>query len=321
MAITSNVTTLGVAKEATVGTAVAPTAFIPITAPKWQPKISYYEDQAYRGSAVKTYNVVVGSSYDDYEFDGPVFVDSIGWVLAGLLNDITTTGASDPFTTTFAVLNSGSQQPTTYTWTDYNGNNARAHAGMVVDKLDLTYTADALLTYTAHGTGMSFATAATPTSSYTTTTVIPNYQCTATIGGAANVKVLDGTLSIARTSTPILTLGNQNPQTIFAGGDIAVTGGLTLVYDTNSDVVLGDALAGTVSTLTLDWVQSVNRELKLQMSNVIFQEPTFDRAQGSYVKLPVKFTANANTTDVGTSAGYSPIKATTKSAIAAATYK
>ena len=322
MTITANVTTLGIAKETVVGTAVAPTAFIPITSPKWTPQVSTYDDEGFRGSAVKSYNTVVGSSYNQFEFDFPVFFDAIGWVLAGLLNDVATTGAADPYMTTFAVLNSGTQQPTTYTLTDYNGNNSRAHAGTVFDKLDLNFTADSLLTATAHGTGMTFATTTNATSSYSTYVVQPNYKCTVTIGGVTNPKVLDGTMTIQRTSDPILTLGNQNPTDIFAAGDLDVSGKLTLVYDANADTLLGDALAATASSLTLDWIQTaVNRELKLQMSDVIFKAPTLDRAAGSFVKLPVDFSAKANTTDVGASAGYSPIKATLYNDRPSGTYK
>jgi hypothetical protein len=323
--ITSNVSFLGIAKETTPGTAVVPSNYIRVTDMKPVEHANSYADEGYRGSALKTYGMVVGVTYGEYEFAGPVEVDEIGWPLAGLLNDLTVTGAGDPYTTTFATLNSGTQQPTSYTLTDYNGNNARAYAGTKFDKLDLAFTADGLLTYTAHGVSISFATAANPTATFSGTTPIANWRCTTTLASQTATVVTDGTLSIVRTATPIHALdGSQAPAAIFAAGDIAITGTLNLVYDSNAEVVRQDYLTGTIVPLTLDWLQSSAapaRELLAQMTTVYIDDATLTRSQGKFAELAIKFTALGNTTDAGSSAGYSPAKFTTKAGLASGTFK
>jgi hypothetical protein len=40
-----------------------------------------------------------------------------------------------------------------------------------------------------------------------------------------------------------------------------------------------------------------------------------------YVEVPITWTAIANTTDIGTSGGYSPIKVTVQNAVTSGTYK
>lgn len=318
----SFLSTLGIAKETVVGTAVAPTNFLRVTDLKPVEKITYLADEGLRGAMAKTYNEVVGVTWCEYEFSGPVYVDDVGWVIAGLLNDLSVTGATDPYTTTFSLLNSGTGQPTTYTLTDYNGNNARAFAGCKFSQLDLKFAADGLLEYTAMATGLSFATASTPTQSYGGTTIVPNYLCTATIGGAASAVVTDGDLSIKRTVAPVHAVdGTSAPSGIFAGSDLEVSGSLTIVYDSNAETVLQDYINGTTATLTLDWVQSASRELKASMTSVAFDDAQLNRGQGKWSELAVKFTALANTTDVGSSAGYGPVRFLTKNASASGTYK
>lgn len=323
--ITSNVSFLGVAKESTPGVPVGPTNYIRVTDLKPTDHANSYGDEGYRGSALKTYGMVVGVTYGEYEFGGPVEVDEIGWPLAGMLNDLTVTGAGDPYTTTYATLNSGTQQPTSYTLTDYNGNNARAYAGTKFDKLDLTFNADGLLTYTAHGVSLSFATAANPTASFSTTTPIANWQCTTTLASQTATIVTDGSLSIARSAQPIHAIdGTQAPAAIFAAGDIAITGALNLVYDSNAEVVRNDYLTGTIVALKLDWLQSATapaRELIANMTTVYIDDATLNRTQGKYAELAIKFTAIGNTTDAGASGGYSPAKFTTKASLPSGTFK
>ena len=89
---------LGVAKETTKGTAVAPTAFIPVAASKLKTQdiIDPLMDEGLRGSLVKDYNYVQGRYRSTVEWGGPVFADTFGWAVAGILGSVATTGASAP---------------------------------------------------------------------------------------------------------------------------------------------------------------------------------------------------------------------------------
>jgi hypothetical protein len=317
------ISTLGIAKEATAGTAVAPTNWLRVTELKPAEKVKILYDEALHGAMAKTYGAVAGVSWAEYDISGPVYVDEIGFVLAGLLADVSATGTSDPYTTTFALYNSLDGQPKSYTLTDYNGVNTRAFAGCKFQKLDLKFSGDGMLEYQTHAVGMSFATAAFATSSYTATTVlVPNYVCTATLGSVASAIVTDGQLTVSRSVDPVHAIdGTATPNGVFAGSDLETSGQLTLVYDVASEVALQNYINGTGGSLTLDWVQGVSREIKAVMTSVTIDDASLDRAQGKWGELQLKFTACANTTDVGTSGGFSPVKFTTKAANASGTYR
>lgn len=315
-------TFLGIAKEATVGTAVAPTNFLRITGltPASQPNALM--DESLQGSMVKTYDTLAGVNQTTVGVDGNVYADEIGWFLASILGDVATTGVSDPFSTTFAVKNNG--QPKTYTLTDFDGNAATAYAGMMCSDLTITYSQDALATFTSTWVGLSQASASTPTETPGVTKALPTWAAAPTINSLATFKVIDYACSIKRTVSAEGTLSNsQNPTIIFAGGDLDVSGTATLAYDTSTGpTALGYNRAFTQIPFVVDLISpaSANREVKIQTTNVTFITSPLGRTAGKYATLAVSWQSNANTTDVGASGGKGPILVTTKSATTTGTY-
>jgi len=311
---------LGIAKETVEGTAVAPTAFFRATDLKPAVKQVYLDDTGMRGSMAKTYDQVQGPYSTEYEIDGDLHVDEIGWPLAGLLADLTVTGAADPYSTAFSLLNSGQGQPPSYTLTDYNGNNARAFAGCRFSDLAVKYTAAGLVTYTAKAVGRSFAVGATPTPSFPVYPAQPGWRATVSLAGSTAALVTDVEVDLKRTVNAVAAMGVQGPSAVYADADLECTGSLTVVYDTaQGETVYGDYLNGTKVILIVDLTNGT-RELKLTMSQVQIDDATLNRGSGKYAELACKFTAQANTTDVGTSGGYSPVKALTQSAQPSGTY-
>ena len=72
---------LGIAKEATKGTAVAPTDFIPVMVDSLKPVdlIDPLYDTGLRGSMVTNYNYIAGRTRSTFDFGGHVFPDTIGY--------------------------------------------------------------------------------------------------------------------------------------------------------------------------------------------------------------------------------------------------
>ena len=66
---------LGIAKEVTKGTVVAPTDFIPIAKDSLKPQdiIDPLYDQGLRGSNVLNYNYIPGRTRSTFDFGGAVF--------------------------------------------------------------------------------------------------------------------------------------------------------------------------------------------------------------------------------------------------------
>ena len=162
----------GVAKETVQGTAVPMTATIPLDKfePEDLPKMLL--DNAARGAMVEDYDNILGAGHSQCSLGGPVFADSIGYLVAGLLGDITTTGASAPFTHAVSTLNSGTGQPTSYTWEDYSGLGAfgaRLWPGQMIEEITFKFNADGLFTWDGKSQGwLSSAATVKPTAAPST---------------------------------------------------------------------------------------------------------------------------------------------------------
>jgi hypothetical protein len=316
----SQLSFLGIAKEATVGTAVAPTAFIPVQPPSGKDNITLLQDKGLRGALVDVYDDIAGPKSGTYEFDGDVIPDTFGWLAAAILGDIATTGASAPFTHTVSTLNSGSGQPKSYTLTDFYSAATRAYPGAMFNELDIKFSADGMLTYSAKATTFGSGTATKPTASFTAVTPLASWIGSVTLAAAPTAVCLDGEINIKRDASIINAVdGTQNPAQIWLG-PVSVSGKLTLVME--DDTVLTQYLSTGSTTLTVNFAQGTGTsavQVQAVMSKVKLSGADIDRGK-DYVTLSVAFDALANSTDIGTSGGYSPIKLTIQNAITTGTY-
>lgn len=86
---------LGIAKEVTPGTPVAPTAFIPITKFDWNDKPTWLKDMGLRQSMGNdAFGIQQGVLIGEIDIEGPVFADTLGFLLGNLMGDVTTTGTA-----------------------------------------------------------------------------------------------------------------------------------------------------------------------------------------------------------------------------------
>lgn len=308
---------LGIAKEVTPGSPVASTFFIPVKTAKPSDNLMYLPDSGMRGSMVKTYGEVQGVASSTFDFGGDVFPDAIGFPLAGVLGDVATSGVAAPYTHVIGVLNSGDGQPTSYTVDDQYVAGNRQYAGCKFSDVGFKFTSEGLLTYDAKAVGYASAVATAPTASFTSSSPLANWVGTVTIGGVASLAVFDGELSIKRPVSAIHTVQNsQAPYKVFAG-PVEVSGKLHFVMESDAELVR--YLTNSQPSLSFDFAQGSGVEVKFAMSKVAYTNAAIARDK-DYIGLECDFTAIANSTDVGTSAGFSPIKATLKNALAAATY-
>jgi hypothetical protein len=312
---------LGIAKETTFGTPVPPTAFLPVTAITPKDNLTLIPDKGWRGAMVDLYGETSGPLFATVDFDGDVFADTVGFVLAGVLGDLTTTGASTPYSHAFAVLNSGNGQPTSYTLTDSYAAGSRAYAGAKFSEIGFKFNADGVLTYAAKATTFGSATATLPTASFTSVPQFAGWNGVVQIGGVASTGVLDAEVTIKRPVTVLNAVdGTQAPAALWSG-PVSVDGKMTLVME--DDTALTNYLTQVQPSLDFNFTQGTGAaltQLKLHMSKVSYSAADITRGK-DYVEIPVTFSAIANATDIGTSAGYSPIKVTLQNAIASGVFK
>jgi len=116
---------IGIAKEVTKGTPVAPTDYLLVEADSLKPAdiIDPLYDKGLRGSLVDSYNYIPGRTRSTFDFSSAAFPDGIGYALTGLLGSVATTGSSAPYTHTISLKNNltaaADAQPISYTLTDF----------------------------------------------------------------------------------------------------------------------------------------------------------------------------------------------------------
>lgn len=323
---------LGIAKETTQGTPVAMTATIPIEKMEPEDKPVWLHDKALRGSMVDSYGMQQGVIKTDFSMSGPVFGDTLGWLLGNILGDLTTTGASAPFTHAFAVLNTGQGQPTSHTLTHFQGPTAsvgaRQYPGACLSELTLKWNAETeLLTFDAKGSSWpSVVPAAAPTSAPSTVTPSASWRGQLGIGGPATgatlVKtVMDGEITIKRALEPVFTTQNVQTPYIIQRGAVDVSGKLNFIAADESPYTT--MLSNTQPQLQLvigngqSGAGQVQVQVDCQLAAYETAKPDFGKAAVGY---QTTFIGVANTTNAGTSGGYSPTKVTLTNSVTSGTY-
>lgn len=308
MAFSKYASFVGLAKETVPGTAVAATAFLPVTDAKPEDLPTYVPDTGMRGSAVESYNEVRTQGSGTYGFDGPVYMDTIGNLLKALLGAEDISGAG-PTLHKFASLNSGTMQPPTYTISDYNGNNTRQFPFATCSQLVFNYSADALLSYTSTWDTFPSATTSKPTQTFSAKTANAGYLGVLKFGGTQATNIESGTLTLARATSVVKGItGTTSPVSIF-GGAVSATGQFTALYDANAETnYLAAMLSGSSTTFDLKFTNGADF-LEFTCTQALFTKAPISRGK-DYLEITVDFTGVANTTDANTAGGgYSPISA------------
>jgi hypothetical protein len=317
---------LGIAKEATRGTAVAPTDFIPVMKDALKPVdiVDPLYDTGLRGSNALNYNYIPGRTRSTVDFGGAVFADTVGYGIAGLLGSVATTGASAPFTHTISLFNSlasgGDVQPISYTMTDFYAVDVRSYPGCQFSDFSLKFNADGMLEYDAKSTGWASEVVSDPTPTFSTILPTPVWRGTVSVGGSTVATAMTGNIDMKRPATPIYGISaTQDPYQVFLG-PLEVTGKITFVMEDDSQLL--NFLNNSQPALVFNWAYgSGASEVQIQatLTKGAYTTGVIERGE-DFVQVSVDFNAQANTTDDGASGGFSPIKWVLKNAKPSGTY-
>lgn len=317
---------LGIAKEVTRGTAVAPTDFIPVMKDNLKPVdiVDPLYDTGLRGSNVLNYNYIPGRTRSTVDFGGAVFADTVGYAIAGVLGSVATTGVSAPYIHTISLFNSltsgGDVQPISYTLTDFYAVDVRSYPGCQFSDFSLKFNADGMLEYDAKSTGFQSEVVSDPTPTFSTVLPTPVWRGTVSIGGSPVSTAMTGNIDMKRPATPIYGISNtQDPYQVFLG-PLEVTGKITFVMDNDSQLL--NFLNNTQPALVFNWnYGSGASEVQIQatLTKGAYTTGVIERGE-DFVQVSVDINAQSNTTDAGSSGGFSPIKWVLKNAKASGTY-
>jgi hypothetical protein len=317
---------LGIAKEVTKGTIVAPTDFIPVAKDSIKPVdvVDALYDTGLRGSNVVNYNYLQGRTRSTFDFGGAVFADTVGYGLAGLLGSVATTGASAPYTHTISLKNSltsgADDQPISYTLTDFYAADVRSYPGCQFSDFSLKFNADGMLEYDTKTTGWQSSQVSDPTPTFSTLLPTQVWRGTVSIGGSAVSNAMTGNIDMTRSVTPVYGISNtQNPYSVFLG-PLEVTGKITFIMENDDE--LTDFLSNTQPAIVLNWnYGSGAAEVQIQatITKGAYTAAVIERGE-DYVQVSIDLNGQGNTTDAGSTGGFAPIKWVLKNAKASGTY-
>jgi hypothetical protein len=317
---------LGIAKEVTKGTVVAPTDFIPVAKDSLKPQdiVDPLYDTGLRGSNVLNYAYIQGRTRSTVDFGGAVFADTVGYGIAGLLGSVATTGASAPFTHTISLKNSLTSdvdvQPISYTLTDFYAVDVRSYPGCQFSDFSLKFNADGMLEYDTKTTGWASSTVADPTPTFSTILPTPVWRGTVSIGGSQVATAMSGNIDMSRPVTPVYGISNtQNPYQVFLG-PLEVTGKITFLMETDAE--LTRFLNNTQPAIVLNWSYGTGASLvqiQATISKGAYTAAMIERGE-DFVQVSIDLNGQSTTTDAGSTGGYAPIKWVLQNAKASGTY-
>jgi hypothetical protein len=317
---------LGIAKEATKGTAVAPTDFIPVSKDSLKPQdiVDPLYDTGLRGSNVLNYNYIPGRTRSTVDFGGAVFADTIGYGIAGLLGAVATTGASAPFTHTISLFNSTTSgadaQPISYTLTDFYAVDVRSYPGCQFSDFSLKFNADGMLEYDTKTTGFASSTVSDPTPTFSTVLPTPVWRGTVSIGGSQVSTAMSGNIDMVRPVTPVYGISaTQDPFQVFLG-PLEVTGKITFLMETDAE--LTNFLTNTQPAIVLNWAYGSGAtavQIQATITKGAYTAAMIERGE-DFVQVSIDLNGQSNTTDAGSTGGFSPIKWVIQNAKASGTY-
>jgi hypothetical protein len=317
---------LGIAKEVTKGTIVAPTDFIPVAKDSIKPVdvVDPLYDTGLRGSNVVNYNYLQGRTRSTFDYGGAVFADTVGYAIAGLLGSVATTGASAPYTHTISLKNSltsgADDQPISYTLTDFYAADVRSYPGCQFSDFSLKFNADGMLEYDTKTTGWASTAVADPTPTFSTVLPTTVWRGTVSIGGSTVANSMTGNIDMSRSVTPVYGISNtQNPYNIFLG-PLEVTGKITFIME--DDTELTRFLNNTQPAIVLNWQYGAGAtalQLQATITKGAYTAAVIERGE-DYVQVSIDLNGQGNTTDAGSTGGFAPIKWVLQNAKASGTY-
>jgi len=233
---------------------------------------------------------------------------------------------TSPYTQAFAVLNSGSAQPSSLTITDWQGptasTQARTYAGACLSELTIKGNADSTtMMFDAKGLCWPSAAAlATPTPILSGALPQAAWQgqvgINGTVGGAQVKTVADFEISIKRDLEVIHTAQNLSVPYFIQRGKLTASGKQNIVAaDETSLTYLNSNTQPQMQIIVSNGLSGANLlSWQADILKAAYTTSKIDRGKAA-VGYAIDWDAIANTTNTGGSGGFGPIVITTSNAI------
>lgn len=287
--------TLGIAIEATRGTPVAPTYWLPFVTMSFKDTIESAREDQGMGNIADSDSFYVTMRMGEGEVESQLYDQAIPYILTSLLGAVPVTTGSNPYTHTFTMSSSNQAKSLSLFWQDPDRSYMFANA--VVDSLNMSVEPSGIVSYTIGFKSKSAKNWATLTPTYTTLGSKflhqhLQFRLASAVGGLAaataiSLKKLD--LTIKRDAIFDTVMGTSEPEDVLSQ-TIGVEGSidLNLEDDTYRNYMLGN----TYRAAEIKLLGSASSSLQLQFPRVDFSEWEPDFTLNEIAKQSINVKAN-----------------------------
>lgn len=287
--------TLGLAIEATRGTPVSPTFWIPWATMGHKDTVEEVREEQGFGKIADTDSKFVTMKMAEGEIEAQLYDKALGVVLTGVIGAAPSSSGSNPYTHTYTLANTNTHKSLSIYWTDPDRSELFP-LGMV-DSFSIKAEPSGIVDYSI---GFKSKTARDWTQQTANTTSLGNkflhqhvsVKLADTVGGlsaATGLSVKSLELNISKNATYDSVMGTIEPEDIL-NQQLSIEGSLELNLE--SDTFKDYMLNGTYKAMEVYLFRSSSSSLKLQFPRVDFSEWEADLALNEIAKQKINFKCN-----------------------------
>lgn len=296
--------TLGIAVEASRGTAVAPVFWIPWSTMSFRDIVEEAREEQAFGVLADSDSKFVTQKMGEGEIEAQLYDKGLGAILTGVLGASPSTSGSNPYTHTYTLSNSNQPKSVSLYWKDTD--RSVIYPLGTVDSFQISVEPSGIVNYTV---GFKSKAERDFTSQTPNFTAVGNkflhqhlqFRLADTIGNlaaATPISLKNLELTINKNAMFDSVMGTVEPEDILAQ-QLTVEGSieLNLEDDTYKDYMLN----GTYRAMEIYLFRSSSSSLKIQLPRVDFSEWEDDYTLNEIAKQKINFKANydaANALDI-----------------------
>lgn len=246
---------IGIGVEATRGTAVAPTFWVPVTGKDFDDKVDYIDNDSGMGNIVEKNDAIVNHKWGEGGYDGKIFDRSVGAELVALFGQApvsTQRAATGVYDHVFNLAQNNQHNSLSLSYKDANESLRWAMA--MLNSWNLEGATDNYVRRTAQYISKKATTGVSQTAAYTEENefgpsdisfVLGTKDSLTSLDAASSIGATGGSIEISKNAEAQYKLGNNEPDDI-VNKQFAVTGTVDLYMDDTTYKTLVNA-GGQVS--------------------------------------------------------------------------
>jgi len=290
--------TLGIAIEATRGTAVSPTYWLPFVTMSFKDTIESAREDQGMGKIADSDSFYVTMRMGEGEIESQLYDSALGYILTSLLGAVPVTTGAGPYTHTFTLSQSNQAKTLSLYWTDPDRSYMFPNA--VVDSLQMSVEPSGIVSWTVgfKTKGSKDWAAQTPNFTAVGSKFLHQHlqfrlaSAIAGLSGATPISLKSLELTISRNTIFDNVIGTVEPEDILSQQiSVEASINLNLEDDTYRNFMLGN----TYRAAEIKLLRSTSSSLTLQLPRVDFSEWEPDYTLNEIAKQSINLKANYDT--------------------------